>query len=122
MKDSRADSRWGNGMLWLIGGALLSVLIVFAGFMIDRQTALSERGRVEHAVLDRIDHLRSQILMKIARDIDLALGLAGDIADDDTMSPPELNRTISRLLRDNDHLRSIHFAALNDPARMAFTP
>lgn len=108
-------------MLWLIGGALLSVLIVSAGFMIDRQTALSERGRIEQTVLERLQHAKSEIETQIARDIDLALALADDIADDGMMSPPELNRTIERMLKVNSHFRSIRFAPLTDPKRMAFT-
>jgi diguanylate cyclase (GGDEF)-like protein len=122
MKDPRAESRWGNGMLWLIGGALLSVLIVSAGLMIDRRTALSERSRIEHAVLDRMEHLRSQILTKIRRDTDLALELADTIADDSMMSPVELNRTVGGVLAASPHVRSIHFTELQDPGRMAFTP
>ncbi len=108
-------------MLWLIGGALLSVLIVSAGFMIDRQTALSERGRIQHTVLERLQHAKSEIETQIARDVDLALALADDIADDGMMSPPELNRTIERMLKVNDHFRSIRFTPLTDPKRMAFT-
>lgn len=121
-KDARAESRWGNGMLWLIGGALLSILIVSAGMMIDRQTALSERGRVEHAVLDRLQHIKTEIKTKLLHDTDLALALADDVADDDLMAANELNRTINQLLARNPHIRSIHFAPLQDPQRMAFTP
>ena len=82
MKDPRAESRWGNGMLWLVGGALLSVVIVSAGLMIDRQTALAERGRIEHAVLERLQHVKTEIETQILRDTDLALSIADDIADE----------------------------------------
>ncbi len=121
MKDPRAESRWGNGMLWLIGGALLSVLIVSVGLMIDRNTAFNERGRIEHTVLDRLLHVKSQIKNKILRDRDLVLSLADDIADDSTLSPPELNRTIRQILAGNPHIKSIRFLPLDDPRRMAFT-
>ncbi|MFN3319287.1 MAG: EAL domain-containing protein [Allorhizobium sp.] len=121
MKDPRAESRWGNGMLWLIGGALLSVLIVSVGLMIDRQTALSERGRIEHTVLDRLLHVKSQIKNKVLQDRDLALALADDIADDNTLSPTELNRTIRQILANNPHMKAIQFLPLDDPGRMAFT-
>ncbi len=121
-KDLQFGSRWGTGMPWLIGGAFLSVLIVSIGLMIDRQTALTERGRVEHAVIDRLQHAATEIRTQMRDDIDLALGLADDLADDDLLSPMELNRTIARVLADNPHFRSAHFTALDDPRRMAFTP
>ena len=60
---------------------MLSVVIVSTGLMIDRQTALAERGRIEHAVLDRLRHVKSQIETQILRDTDLALSIADDIAD-----------------------------------------
>ncbi|MFN3719602.1 MAG: EAL domain-containing protein [Rhizobium rhizophilum] len=109
-------------MLWLIGGALLSVVIVSTGLMIDRQTALAERGRIEHAVLDRLRHVKSEIETQILRDTDLALSIADDIADDSMISPPEVNRMIARTLTDNSHIQSIRFEPLSDPGRMAFTP
>ncbi|MDZ7874755.1 MAG: hypothetical protein U5N27_17495 [Rhizobium sp.] len=59
--DARADRLLSNGMLWLIGAAVLSVLIVSAGLMIDRQTALTERGRIEHGILDRLLRVQSDI-------------------------------------------------------------
>jgi len=121
-KDLRDESKWGNGMLWLISAAALSVLIVSAGLMIDRQTALSERGRIEHSVLDRLQHVKSEVHTRLLQDTDLALALADDIADDDLLSPRELNRTIERILIDNPQVRSIHFEPLDDPQRMAFTP
>lgn len=122
MRNPRAEGRWGNGMLWLIGGAVLSVAIVSAGLMIDRKTALAERGHIEHAVLDRLQHVKSEIETQIMRDTDLALAIADDIADDSMVSPPELNRTLARTLRDHSHVRSIRFEPLGDPGRMAFTP
>lgn len=122
MRNPRAEGRWGSGMLWLIGGALLSVAIVSAGLMIDQRTALAERERIEHAVFDRLEHVKSEIETQIDRDRDLALSLADDIADDSMLSPPELNRMIARALKDNPHIRSIRFEPLNDPWRMAFTP
>ncbi|WP_235882819.1 bifunctional diguanylate cyclase/phosphodiesterase [Rhizobium rhizophilum] len=109
-------------MLWLIGGALLSVVIVSTGLMIDRQTALAERGRIEHAVLDRLRHVKSEIETQILRDTNLALSIADDIADDSMISPPEVNRMIARTLTDNSHIQSIRFEPLSDPGRMAFTP
>ncbi|THV16521.1 EAL domain-containing protein [Rhizobium rhizophilum] len=121
-RNPRAESRWGNGMLWLIGGALLSVVIVSTGLMIDRQTALAERGRIEHAVLDRLRHVKSEIETQILRDTNLALSIADDIADDSMISPPEVNRMIARTLTDNSHIQSIRFEPLSDPGRMAFTP
>ncbi|MGL4197428.1 MAG: EAL domain-containing protein [Allorhizobium sp.] len=121
-KDHRAESKWGNGMLWLIGAALLSVVIVSAGLMIDRQTALSERGRIEHSVLDRLQHVKSEMQTTLLNNTQLALTLADDIADDDLLSPTELNRSINRILADNLQISSIHFADLDDPHRMAFTP
>ncbi|QEE46890.1 EAL domain-containing protein [Rhizobium sp. WL3] len=121
-RNPRAESRWGNGMLWLIGGTLLSVVIVSTGLMIDRQTALAERGRIEHAVLDRLRHVKSEIETQILRDTNLALSIADDIADDSMISPPEVNRMIARTLTDNSHIQSIRFEPLSDPGRMAFTP
>ena len=121
MKDPRAESGWGNGVRWLIGGTLLSVVIVSAGLMIDQKTALSERGRIEHGVLDRLKQVKSEIETQSTRDINLALALADDIADDSLLSPSELNRTIRKLLADNPHISSIEFHPLDDPARMAFT-
>ena len=120
-KDLRAESRWGNGMLWLIGGAVLSVLIVSAGLMIDRDTALSERSRVEHALLDRLMHVKSEIDTQIRHDSNLVLQLADDIADDVMLSPPELNRTMRQIQADHAHIKGIRFLPLNDPGRMAFT-
>lgn len=122
IKDARAESGLGNGMLWLISAALLSVLIVSAGLMIDRQTALSERVRIEHAILDRLLHVQAEIQSHLDRDINLALSLADDFGDDDMLSPSEVNRTIGRLMADNPHISSIHLAPLADPSRMAFTP
>jgi diguanylate cyclase (GGDEF)-like protein len=109
-------------MLWLIGGALLSIAIVSAGLMIDQRTALAERERIEHAVVDRLEHVKSEIDTQVNRDRDLALSIADDIADDSMLSPPELNRMIARALKDNPHIRSIRFEPLNDQRRMAFTP
>ncbi|QGG89628.1 MULTISPECIES: GGDEF domain-containing phosphodiesterase [Rhizobium/Agrobacterium group] len=120
--DARADRRLSNGMLWLIGAAVLSVLIVSAGLMIDRQTALTERGRIEHGILDRLLRVQSDIETHLDQDINIALSLADDIADDGLLSPLEFNRTVNRLITDNPQLDSIRLAPLDDPARMAFTP
>lgn len=109
-------------MLWLIGGALLSVLIISAGLVIDQKTALNERGRIEHAVLDRLQHVKSDIETQVLRDTHLVLALADDIADDNMLSPSELNRTITQVMESNPHIRSVHFVPLHDPGRMAFTP
>jgi diguanylate cyclase (GGDEF)-like protein len=121
MKDPRAESGWGKGVRWLMGGALLSAIIVSAGLMIDQKTALSERGRIEHGVLDRLMQVKSEIETQSTRDINLALALADDIADDNLLSPSELNRTIRKLLADNPHISTIEFHPLDDPGRMAFT-
>jgi diguanylate cyclase (GGDEF)-like protein len=120
--DARADRRLSNGMLWLIGAAILSLLIVSIGLMIDRQTALTERGRIEHGILDRLLRVQSDIEIHLEHDINVALAFADDIADDGMVSPMEFNRTVNRLLTDNPQLRRIRLAPLDDPARMAFTP
>ena len=120
--DARADRRLTNGMLWLIGAALLSLLIVSAGLMIDRRTALTERSRIEHGILDRLLRAQSDIQTHLDHDINIALSLADDIADDSLLSPMEFNRTISRLIADNPQFDSIRLARLDDPSRMAFTP
>ncbi|SIQ06440.1 diguanylate cyclase (GGDEF) domain-containing protein [Rhizobium sp. RU33A] len=120
--DTRADRLLSNGMLWLIGAAVLSVLIVSAGLMIDRQTALTEKGRIEYGILDRLLRVQSDIKTHLDHDINFALSLADDIADDGMMSPMEFNRTISRLIADNPQFDSIRLASLDDPGRMAFTP
>lgn len=122
MMDGHADRKLSNGMFWLIGAAVLSLLIVSVGLMIDRQTAQKERGRLEHAILDRLLHVQSEISTHLDNEVELARSLADDLADDGMLSPAEFNRTISRLLIDNPHIRSIRLTPLDDPSRMAFTP
>ncbi len=109
-------------MLWLSGAAALSLLIVSIGLMIDRQTALNERERIEHAILDRLLHVQSDIKERIDDEVEQALALADDMADDSMLSPREFNRTVNQLLARSPHIRSIRLAPLDDPGRMAFTP
>lgn len=122
MMDGHADRKLSDGMFWLIGAAVLSLLIVSVGLMIDRQTAQKERGRLEHAIIDRLLHVQSEISTHLDNEVELSLSLADDLADDGLLSPAEFNRTVNRLLINNPHIRSIRLAPLDDPSRMAFTP
>ncbi|PYB77202.1 MULTISPECIES: bifunctional diguanylate cyclase/phosphodiesterase [Rhizobium] len=118
----QSDGKWGNGIFLLAGGAVIGLLVLVAGFLIDRNTAAHERKRVEHLVQDGLEHASAAIRSKINHDVQLALEVADDIADDPMLSPPEFNRTVAMLLARNPHFRSIRLQPLQDQFRMAFDP
>jgi diguanylate cyclase (GGDEF)-like protein len=118
----QSDSKWGNGIYLLAGGAVIGALIIAAGFMIDRDTAMHERKRVEHMVHDGLEHAVTTIRGQLGSNIQLAIDLADDIGDDPMLSPMEFNRTATMLMAQNPHFRAIRLQPLNDPYRMAFDP
>lgn len=118
----RSDGKWGNGIFLLAGGALIGALIVVAGFLIDRNTAAHERKRVEHIVQDGLDHAAHAIREKLTKNVQLALDLADDMADDPMLSASEFNRTVAMLTATNPYISSIHLQPLEDRYRMAFDP
>lgn len=118
----RSDGKWGNGIYLLAGGAVIGALIIAAGFMIDRDSAMHERKRVEHMVEDGLEHAGSAIRQQLDNNIQLAMDLADDIGDDPMLSPPEFGRTVAMLIAQHPHIRAIRLHPLNDPFRMAFDP
>ncbi|MGL3606172.1 EAL domain-containing protein [Rhizobium sp. G187] len=123
MKDRvRSEYKLGGSTFWLIAGASLGALILTAGFLIDRNTALQERLRVEQAVRHALQLAERALDTQLVQDIDIVSAIADDIADDAMLAPRELNRTLESVLKRNPHLRSITFGPLDDDSRMAFTP
>lgn len=102
------EERSGASFL-LLGGALLSMAIVGAGFMLDKWSMEASIGAVRQHVAEDLRLVRSSIESRIAADTAAANHLADMIAADPTISTTSLTSMAKNLVSRAPHIDSVVF-------------
>ncbi|ATN33421.1 diguanylate cyclase [Rhizobium sp. ACO-34A] len=102
------EERSGASFL-LLGGALLSMAIVAAGFMLDKWSTEANIGAVRQHVAEDLRLVRSSIESRIAADTAAANHLADMIAADPTISTTSLTSMAKNLVSRTSHIDSVVF-------------
>ncbi len=102
------EERSGASFL-LLGGALLSMAIVGAGFMLDKWSTEARIGAVRQHVAEDLRLVRSSIESRIANDLAAANHLADMIAADPNISTTSLTSMAKNLVSRASHIDSVVF-------------